>query len=135
MKKILLFIFICFVLCGCSKKEYAEEKEFQNSNVASIDDVEIYFDKDLVTFTSKEETETVYLTVDFNGYNGDVDFEYDVTGYGDVNISAGESEVEPGKFKMPLHFSPIENCALIITYKIKGTNESTKITIAANFIE
>ena len=151
MKKIfflcLIALFIGF--CGCFFTNKSETPDTTPTNTpkptvtptpkptdaSTIDDVEISFDKNLVTFTSKEETETVYLTVDLNGYMGKVDFEYDVTGYGNVNIASGKSEIEPGKFTIPLYLSPIENCTLIITYKIKGTYESTDITIVTNFFE
>lgn len=161
MRKIVLvlIIFVIFGMGGCFffdnyKEPNVVQKEdelnlgIESDNVAistsvpatptpmpTIDDVEIYFDKNLVTFTSKEESETVYLNVDLNGYMGELDYEYDVTGYGNVNITAGKSEIEPGKFSIPLYISPIENCVLIITYKIKGTYESTDITIVTNFFD
>ena len=160
MKKI-IFAFVVFTLfgfIGCSSSNnYKEQSVALNevkktplptntpiptltntpvpTPISTINDVEIYFDKNLVTFTSREEAETVYLTVDLNGYMGDFDFEYDVTGYGNVNIVAGKAEVEPGKFKLPLHISPVENCTLILTYKIKETYESTDITIVTNFFD
>lgn len=161
MRKI-VFVFTFLLFCSivaCSSSENKEEIIVTSNDVATstfihtntptitqsitntptpiynIDDVEIYFDKNLVTFTSKEETETVYLTVDLNGYMGKVDFEYDVTGYGNVNISSGESKIEAGKFTVPLYISPIENCTLIVTYRIKGTYESTDITIVTNFFD
>lgn len=147
MRKIVLvlIIFAFFSMGGCFFSNYYVEPVITPINtpkptdvptqMPTIDDVEIYFDKNSVTFTSKEESETVYLNVDLNGYMGELDYEYDVTGYGNVNITAGKSEIEPGKFSIPLYISPIENCVLILTYKIKGTYESTDITIVTNFFD
>ena len=141
MKKILFLIFVttfCFFQACSSdnvEKEDSEQKEVVKEDGPTIEDVEIYFDKRSILFTSKEEVEIANLTVDLNGYTGNADYIYDIIGDGDVKISVGESEIESGKFTIPISFYPIKNGVLNITYKIKGTNKTTDLTIVTNFLQ
>lgn len=101
----------------------------------SISDVEIYFDKETITLTSKEDIQTVYFCTKLNGYRGEIEPPVGNSyGTGDVNLEVGEAEIDSDfdGWKIPLIFSGIENGTIKIEYLFTGNNNKAVLEIVVD---
>ena len=111
----------------------AKPKLPTSTPIPSISDVEIYFDKKTLEMTSKENQYTVYLCVNLNGYDGELDFDFWGTGEECFEFSVGEwEEFENEKFRNPFCFTLIKDGVYKLTAEIVGTNNSSTVELVGN---
>lgn len=105
--------YVCTITVVDSNKEVTPTP----TPTPTMKDVEIYFDKESIKLTSKDEVQTVYFCMKLNGYSGEIETPtVDAYGTGDVNVEVGELETDSDVFKIPFIFSAIENGTIYIEY-------------------